>query len=128
MLNLSEPGGTLRVYMPRTTIYTVATGHLSASMTRQWIAAVDPHLQPGARFHSFNDWEGLLSYESTARKALTSWAIARYRFTASAHFLVASRVVAMGVSTASLAAAIAGLTMRATTVRREFELERAQML
>lgn len=69
----------------------------------------------------------MTSYDSSARRSLTTWVVANHGNVRVAHFLVGSKLVAMGVSAASLAAALVGLNMRAHTDRATFESELARL-
>ena len=114
--------GSLEVYVtPPDFCVTVARGHLTSLMARCWIETVDPHFRRGAIFRTFHDWEALASYDSNARRLLTTWLLANTKNVATADFLVSSKLVAMGVSAANLMTTIAGLTMTAHTARTPFE-------
>lgn len=114
--------GALEIYIPaRAVCVTVARGHFSTPMARRWIEVVGAYFVGEIRFVTFHDWEAMTSYDSAARRALTTWLVANTRFVASADFLVSSRLVAMGVSTANLMTTLAGLPMVAHTERRPFE-------
>lgn len=120
--------GSLEIYLPSPHhCITIATGHCSASMARAWIEAMTPHLEGGSRFVTFHDWELMTTYDSGARRALTSWVVANTRAILSADFLVTSRLVAMGVAAASVMTSLSGLALVAHTRRGEFEaaLERS---
>jgi len=73
------------------------------------------------RVQHFFDVEGLESYDSSARVALTRFAIDHRAQVASAIFLVRSRLVAIGVSTAALAARLVGLEFVVLSARVEFD-------
>jgi hypothetical protein len=114
--------GSLDIFLPmREICVTVAVGHLSAGMARRWIEAIDPHFARGVRFTTFHDWQEMTSYDSSARRALTTWLSTNAPNVVSADFLVSSRIVAMGVSAANVMTALAGLSMVAHTERATFE-------
>lgn len=122
VLEEKDERGSLEIYLPPPDLcVTVARGHLSVAMARRWVDVVDVEFKRGRVFRTFHDWEGLASYDSAARRVLTTWLLANTKHVASAHFLVTSRIVAMGVSTANLMTTIAGLPMVATTERAAFE-------
>jgi hypothetical protein len=116
-----ERGGLDLYLVPRDLCVTVARGHLTAVMARRWIEAVDPHFRHGKVFRTFHDWEQLGSYDTTARRLLTTWLLANAQNVRSADFLVSSKLVAMGVSAANLMTTMAGLPMVAHTERAPFE-------
>lgn len=129
VLHKQEEEGVLEVFMPANDlVITAARGHLSEAMAKAWEEVCDPFLEAGQRPHTFHDWEHLTSYQTEARKRLTSWVLSRHKNILSAHFLVASRIVAMGVSTASVVTSLAGLKMTATSVRAELEAELARKI
>ncbi len=124
-----DPRGSLEIYLgPPDLCVTVARGHLSSSMARRWIEALDPHFLRGEVFRTFHDWEALESYDSNARRLLTTWLVANTKHVVAADFLVSSRLVAMGVSAANLMTTFAGLTMDAHTERAPFEAAYAAAL
>lgn len=105
--------GSLELYLaPPDLCVTVARGHLSAAMARR---------RRGRIFRTFHDWGALESYDSNARRLLTTWLVANTSHVSSADFLVSSKLVAMGVSAASLMTTLAGLMMEAHTERAPFE-------
>ena len=114
--------GSLEIYLPPPDLCaTVARGHLSQAMARRWVDVIDVEFKRGRVFRTFHDWEGVTSYDSGARRVLTTWLLANTKHVASAEFLVTSRMVAMGVSTANLMTTLAGLPMVAHTERTSFE-------
>lgn len=122
VLNAEEPRGSLEIFMPAgKLIVTRARGHLSRAMALSWIETIEPHFKTGAGFHTFHDWADLESYESSARQALTDWVVASARTKLSADFLVGSKIVAMGISAATVATAFVGLTMKSHLQRSKFE-------
>lgn len=117
-----DDGGGLDLYVPTdSTALSIARGHLTLAMARDWMVACEPLFARGVVLATFHDWEELTSYDSGARRVLTNWVIAHLRHIRSADFLVTSRIVAMGVSAASLATTIAGLPMVAHRNRGVFE-------
>ncbi len=88
---------------------------------RAYITAVQALYEVGGRFAHFFDVYKMDSYASQARMELTRFALDSRLHVGEAHFLVRSRIVAMGVSTASLAAQLAGMRFESTTVPSEFQ-------
>jgi hypothetical protein len=114
--------GSLEIFLPPPDFcVTIARGHLSAVMARRWIDVIDAHFKRGSNFRTFHDWAELASYDSNARRLLTTWLIANTKHVVSADFLVASKLVAMGVSAANVMTTLAGLTLVAHTSRATFE-------
>lgn len=124
VVHVEDDTGLLEIFLPgNDLVITVARGHLSEAMAKSWEETIDPHFAGGLRADTFLDWEHLTGYHSDARKRLTSWVLSRHRSILSARFLVASRMVAMGVSTASVAASLVGIKMTATSSRSDFDAD-----
>lgn len=122
VLDEQDERGHLQIFVPRAELcVSLVTGHLSQRMAHHWMDHFDPQFRRGAVFDTFHDWEAMSSYDSGARRALTTWIVGSTKSIRSARFLVGSKLVAMGVSAASLATMIVGLPMRADTDRAEFE-------
>ncbi len=125
----ADARGRLQIYLPTgEACISVVTGHLSLRMAHRWIEVIDPYYARGVVFDTFHDWEKMESYDSGARRSLTTWVVANNKHIKSAHFLVGSKLVAMGVSAASLATALVGLPMRAHTSRDTFDAALAALL
>ena len=121
VLDVENDAGSLALYIPTPSVlHGVVRGHLSRDMAERWIAAIEPRLEKGTILAGFHDWELMASYESSARYALTRFLMGTYR-QQPAHILVASRLVAMGFSAASLTLAIAGVKLTSYTSRALFE-------
>ncbi len=121
VLEVESDAGSLALYVPTTSVLLgVVRGHFSQDMAERWIATIEPRLQKGTVIAGFHDWELMTSYQSSARYALTKFLMATYR-QQPAHILVASRLVAMGVSAASLTLAVAGVKLTSYNKREAFE-------
>ena len=100
-----------------------ASPGLARAMTNQVLAArsdegsLDLYL-PAAGV--LLDWQLMTSYSSEARYALTRF-VMRTGNRQPGHFLVASRIVAMGVSAASLTLALTGVKLASYASRPSFE-------
>jgi hypothetical protein len=68
----------------------------------------------------FHDWEGITGYTPETRKALVEWSMRHEDTVERAHILVGSKLVAMGVSVASLLLP----KLVSYSVRNDFERER----
>ncbi len=124
VLEEKDERGSLEIFLPpKDLCVTVARGHLSLLMARRWIEVIDPHFRKSTVFRTFHDWQELTSYDSAARRALTTWLLANAKSVASADFLVSSKLVAMGVSAANVLTTLAGLPFVAHTDRPVFEAE-----
>ena len=121
VLAVDTPTGNLTLYMPAPQVLLgIARGHLSEGMADRWIAEMTPRVQGDAVLVGFHDWQLLTGYDSRARYALTRFVVStgpRQR----GHLLVSSRMVAMGVSAASLTAALAGVKLESYASRARFE-------
>ena len=102
-------------------------GHFSEAMARAWVETAEPYFSCGERFDTLHDWEGIDSYDSGARRLLTKWIIQRRGLVRSARFLARPGVVTLGIATAGLASAIAGIELRVCG-RREFDEALAAVL
>lgn len=124
VIDEQEDRGHLQLFLPTPELcVSMVTGHLSQRMAQRWIETMDPHFRRGVVFVTFHDWENMSSYDSAARRALTTWIVSNTKSIKSARFLVGSKLVAMGVSAASLATALVGLKMVADSSRDAFETE-----
>ena len=122
VVDATDERGSLEIYLPPPNLLVnVARGHLSQFLARRWVDVIDVEFKKDRVFHSFQDWEAMTSYDSAARRVLTTWILANRKSVASSDFLVGSRIVAMGISTANVMTALAGLHMVAHTDRAEFE-------
>jgi hypothetical protein len=98
------PRGRLTVASPAPgVLQTIATGHVDVAMADRIIAAGERVLAESKPLFGFHDWEGLTGYETECRKRLTEWGMRIRADVGAVHVLVRSRLVAMGVSVASLA-------------------------
>ena len=99
----------------------VMKGRCDLSQAHAYMRVVEQVYKGERAFHHFFDMGELDSYVSGARTQLTRFAIAERSHVASSTFLVRSKLVAMGVSTASLAAQLAGLHFKTTADRHVFD-------
>ncbi len=114
--------GTIVVERPAPrVILTTITGHCTLEHALTHVNAATTLYAQDLRLHHFFDVEQLRGYDSDARSRLTSFAIAQRQHVLTAHFLIRSRLVAMGVATAAVAARVAGMSFESTSVRGEFE-------
>jgi hypothetical protein len=114
--------GSFHVYMPkRDMCVTRARGHFSLDLARLLPDALAPSFAEGRSVALFHDWEGMTTYDSAARRMLTSWVLSNIRSFQSQDFIVASRIVALGIAAASVATSLAGLPLVAHTKRAQFE-------
>jgi hypothetical protein len=128
LCEMKDAGGTFALYLPRPDCsVSRVRGHFSLAMAREWVDTVDPLFATGRRFHTLHDWEAMTSYDPDARKLLTKWIVQRRGLVRSARFITGSPLVALGIATAGLGAAIAGLELRVCS-RREFDRVLAEML
>lgn len=100
---------------------TTITGHCDDALADVHVTEARAAYAEQRQVQHFFDVEGLESYDSSARVALTRFAIDQRAHVAAAIFLVRSRLVAMGVSTAALAARLVGLEFVVLSERAEFD-------
>ncbi len=121
VLHRVEDGGTIELFVPTSHLcVSRVTGRLSAEMAHAWVSTIEPHFERGNVYATFHDWKRMERYDSAARRTLTRWVIARRASIRGAEFLVASKLVAMGVAAASLATTLAGMEMVAHTADLPF--------
>lgn len=97
---------------------TRATGHIELELSSKIVAAGNDVIREHGKLLAFHDWQGLLTYESDARKQLTDWGVAIRGKVERVHLLTGSKLVRMGVAVASIAL---GGMLTAYDDRRAFE-------
>ena len=113
--------GRMEIFLPRPDVVIGrVTGHFSTEMGKRWTAHAAGAIAV-SRVMCFCDWERMTSYDSGARRELTNFLLANLRGYQSAHILIGSKMVAMGVAAASLSAAIVGFKLASYTNRATFE-------
>ncbi len=118
---MSEPGGTFALYMPREgVVVSRVRGHFTGAMARAWVDTIEPYFASGERFDTLHDWEAMVSFDAEARRLLTKWIVQRRGLVKSARFLAKPGIVSLGIATAGLATAVAGVELRVCG-RREFD-------
>lgn len=108
-------------WVGRGVMLTTLTGHCDRALAEVHMREAASAYRRGERVHHFFDVEALTGYESAARLELTRFAIEHRAQVRSAVFLVRSKIVAMGVSTAALAARLVGLEFVVVSERPELE-------
>jgi len=103
----------------------LARGYLDLPMAHALMQWSDDAAASVGRFHAFHDWEAVENYEPQARTLLTQHVRKRSPRFLSAHMLVKSRAVAMGVV---LANGILGGTLTAHHRRESFETALADVI
>ena len=103
---------------------TTLRGHVTVAMALEHMSAAARAYAQGTRIHHYFDCDGMTGYDSAARIQLTEFALRHRAQVASSTFLVRSKIVAMGVSTAALAARLVGLEFVMVSDRKSFELKR----
>lgn len=116
-----EPGGSFEIFMPREAVcVSRARGHLSVELARLLPEIITP-LMAERPFAHFHDWGQMQSYDSGARRLLTNWVTGNVPCFRSLDFIVATRIVAMGIAAANVATSLAGISLVAHTRRATFE-------
>jgi hypothetical protein len=91
--------GTSFIWQPGTNIIVhKASGILSLPIARSYADFYRPRLVPGARIRIFNDFASLTEYTREAREYLTVFTCERLFAIDVIHFLISSKVMALGVS------------------------------
>jgi hypothetical protein len=88
-------------------------------MVDEYVAAMAKTLGRGRKSVGFHEWSELPNYDSNARKRLTEWVLQQRSNMVEHHILVRSKLLAMGVSTASML--IGGHVITSYTDRASFE-------
>ena len=115
----NDERGTLRVEHFEAGLFrATVSGHFSTSLLQPYLRTLERALATG-RATGFHDWEGMETYDAECRKVLTEWTIRHRAKIEGWHILVRSKLVAMGVATASLL--IGGGTIVSYTDREKFE-------
>jgi hypothetical protein len=97
---------------------THVNGYAEWPDVRWYTQRADRIISTGQSLYIFHDFEGLTGYDAATRTKLTEWAAKRNKFLPGTHFLIRTRILAMGVSVAALAL---GRPLKAFSSRREFE-------
>src|SRR5262245_53149402 len=106
----AHPRGSVEIYGHHNVVICVARGHIVASDTEALIDVLDSKLPLGRPLFGFYDWAEVTGYESASRVLLTKWSLSAPRGSiGGVHILFRSRLVAMGVATASLALRMMGM-------------------
>lgn len=100
-----------------TVVLTRVAGHASTPIVREYIDHLGKICAQG-KVEIFHDWYEMTGYDTDARKALTDWNLTHQTDVVEVHMLVKSKVVAMGISVASL---VAGRDFAVYSDRRKFE-------
>lgn len=90
-------------------------GEFQREHARALIGALEPVLVAGQRRDAVLDWEGMTGYESAARRELTEWTVTRRHHWREGWVCTGSKLVAMGITVASAAVAVAGLRLNVTS-------------
>jgi len=113
------PRATLSIWFPKLTVVLQRVeGYADRGVAEAIARHLTTHLAKGVRLAIFDDFDGLTGYDSDARVWLTDWTKTNQPQIASIDILVRSKLVAMGVSVASLAM---GGTIRSHSRREPFE-------
>jgi hypothetical protein len=94
-------------------------GHFASDKIDDYLADMSKVFQRGRPAVGFHDWSEMSNYDSNTRKQLTEWALEQRGKLPTHHILVQSKLVAMGVSTASLL--LGGNAIMSYTDRAVFE-------
>lgn len=94
-------------------------GYFSSDMVDDYVDAMSKAFDRGRGAVGFHDWSELQGYDSNARKRLTEWVLQQRSKMVEHHILVRSKLVAMGVATASML--VGGHIITSHTDRASFE-------
>lgn len=101
---------------------TQAEGHFGMAAVKLVTEAFDDLVAIDGKLHIFHDWAGVKGYTTEARVEFTEWSRPRAHLVLSAHVLIVSRILAMGISVANL---VLRPQLQAYTSRERFEQARA---
>ena len=111
--------GRLRIFIPAPTVIVLQfSGHLELPMAQHMMDGVDRLRMNGRPIDAFDDWQGMDSYETDARVALTDWVRRTRTAFQTLHLLQRSKAVSMGISVANL---VLGGLLRSHTDRDSFQ-------
>lgn len=96
-------------------------GYMTLAMASAIVKRFEELLSVRGQLSIAHDWYEMSNYAGEARVALTEFSTKNRSKIASAHILVKSAMVNMGVNTASIALKAFGLTLTSTTDRAVFE-------
>lgn len=95
--------GSVRVWIPAGGVFvTQASGHIDRSLVQHVVEAGDVCVRQHGTLLGFHEWSGVRSYDSDARTHFTDWGVRIRREVEQVHFLVASKIVRMGIAVASI--------------------------
>jgi hypothetical protein len=109
-------------------VYTIAQGRVTAAQAAALRARGDAFFDRAERCWAIHDWHDMVAYESGARVVMTDWSIARRGRLVGCVILTGSKLVAMGVSAASIPLVFAGVSMEAFTDRPVYEQRAVQVI
>jgi len=99
----TTPRATVRLWRPaRGVLVTRVDGYLDDAGAAAIEAMARRVVAEDGRITGFHDWEALTDYESAARTRLTDMARHLMKSTESAHFIVRSKLVTLGIQAASV--------------------------
>ncbi len=94
--------GTLRLQLGDSGLLIgTVNGHYGAELLPNYVEAMNTAARAG-RMLAFHDWEEMETYDSECRKVMTDWTLRHRHMVERGHILVRSKLVSMGVTTASL--------------------------
>jgi len=103
-------------------LLTVVVGRLEELHAEPFIQVANDILLRRGKIRIAHDWYAMSSYATSVRREWTKWAGSRLKGLPDVHFLVASKLIAMGIATASLGVSLlGGPRMLSTWSREEFE-------
>lgn len=118
---ITRPGWAISVMSPAPgVVQTRATGRVERACIEPLVEVYEIVAAKSAPVVVFHDWEGISGYTSETRQALVEWSMRHDGTVERAHILVGSKLVAMGVSVASLLLP----KLVSYSVRNDFERER----
>jgi len=122
---LTDERGSLQITAPYPGVLLVRfVGHARAPMANAIIVALDAAVAAHGYVIIFDDWYGATGYDSAVRLKLTDWTRRNAVELRATHVLVGSRLIAMGLSVASLAL---GKHFETYSDRAQFEAALAAM-
>lgn len=128
LVDQADARGRLEIYQPAPLLLLArCTGHLSESLTDEWVRVVRPILLRSKGMTMFNEWREMTGYDSASRQKLTTLASGKGVFK-SVYFVTNSRIVAMGVNVASIPLAMIGVDLITCPSDEDFlaKLERSR--
>lgn len=122
--SLERPDGHFEMWaLPSGIIVTRLEGHGRSDFAAAFVGACERFILRGRPITVFHDWESVRDYDLGVRTSQIQFVTRHRRLFRGLHILVASRILSMGVTTASIMLSLTGFHLAAYRERRPFDRE-----